>query len=254
MLVNGRHEMVRRAIRSFEAQTYPACRLILYDTSPADVRDLQDIVGIPLADREDIEVFESSAIDHHGERKTIGHLRNRANACDGSSDIILHWDSDDWSHPRRIEEQVALLQQSGADCVGYREMLFWDTRPGQFCGAYLYSHPLKTYCIGTSLCYWRRVWEQKPFPDLPNPKGGHGGTGEDDAWHKQVTCAAVKSCEYNREATITGDTLADERQPRMIASIHGSNTMHHERNLAANSPQWKRAPGWDIYCREKMQL
>ena len=47
-----------------------------------------------------------------------------------AADILVHLDDDDYSHPNRIAEQVVLLQSSGADCVGYREMLFWQNRSG----------------------------------------------------------------------------------------------------------------------------
>ena len=92
----------------------------------------------------------------------------------------------DLSHPRRLEEQVALLIASGKECVGYRELLFWDTRVAQIrvdpskpgpggrgClgtvekvgEAWLYSNTNPAYCLATSLCYWRKTWEAKPFPD-----------------------------------------------------------------------------------------
>jgi glycosyltransferase involved in cell wall biosynthesis len=137
ILVNGREAMVQRALAAFRAQTYPAKRLLIYDTSP--VVDLWDTLG--LVDDGDVEIIDSAAIDHHGRRKTIGHLRNRANhhAVSEGVDIIAHLDSDDWSHPRRLQEQVALLEASGKMCVGYRELLFWDTRPRRQSARYLRS-------------------------------------------------------------------------------------------------------------------
>ena len=71
------------------------------------------------------------------EQATIGtKLRNFAGEANGPAwmpEILIHWDDDDYSHPNRIAEQVALLQSSGADAtVGFREMLFWreDALPG----------------------------------------------------------------------------------------------------------------------------
>src|SRR6185436_15303374 len=132
-LVNGRAEMVKRAIKAFKEQTYTGERWLL---------SFND-----------------------GSGATIGTLRNRA-VESIRADIIVHWDSDDWSHPRRIEEQVALLQSSGKECVGYREMLFWDSRecqgraadgssvgpPTRVAAAWLYTNRDTRYCLGASLC------------------------------------------------------------------------------------------------------
>jgi len=125
MLANGRPEMVARAERCFEAQTYEKSYMIRYD--------------------------------NHGQ-KSIGALRNEANAGSAiiNPDIICHWDSDDWSHPNRIAEQVALLQASGAECVGYHQMLFWaehSTYPVSTAEAWLYRASIPNYTIGTSICY-----------------------------------------------------------------------------------------------------
>jgi hypothetical protein len=198
MLVNGRPEMVRRAVKSFKAQTYvPAL--------------LAEIDGLP--------------------RMTIGEMRNKANAmC--VSDIIVHWDSDDWSHPNRIAEQVALLQSSGADCVGYREMLFWRTPAGE---AWRYANPEQNFCLGTSLCYWRHVWERKPFEALP---AAPGGTGEDWKWQQGLKRTAVSAMAY---------------KPRMIASIHGGNTSDYSILDNPKQRSFRRIPHWDEHCRKVME-
>jgi len=261
MLVNGREEMVRRAERSFQAQTYEQKTLLIYDTSPDDVADLADKAGIPCDDPA-IITLESTASDHHGRAKTIGYLRNRANHGAEHASVILHWDSDDWSHANRIAEQVALLQASGKDCVGYREMLFWQQPTEgslphglaeyececESCigGAWLYSQSRKHYCVGTSLCYWRRVWERRPFEDLPKPGGG---TGEDTKWLEGVSSLGVSA--QGGTTAVDGDGI----EPRMIATIHWANTnaANYRECLAGNSPQWKRVPEWDARVRAIME-
>jgi len=204
-------------------------------------------------------------------------LRNYANGVEnywyGKADIICHWDSDDWSHPRRIEEQVALLQASGKECVGYRDMLFWNhlldagksptltdgekrlnLNAGGEC--WLYSNNDPRYCLGTSLCYWRRVWEARPFPDEPKRKGG---TGEDVKWLEGVKSLGASSIEMS---VIESDWKAGEVRegnrvldfsPRMIASIHGGNTQAYDL-VVGQSPSWRRAPEWDAHCRGRMAL
>ncbi len=228
MLANGRPEMVNRAVKSFRAQTYPDRVLIQYDNDGG---------------------------------KSIGTLRNTANSLTGC-DIICHWDSDDWSHPDRISEQVALLQSSGAECVGYDEMLFWDSTPkarmAQEIGpqvkledpggqAWLYRADMKNYVVGTSMCYWRNTWERFPFPDYSE--------GCDDLrWSSGDTRTGMRAVKIVG-AAIQPDRAVENDGPRMIAGIHGGNTCA---KIAAQGKTWEkvwtRVPDWDAYCREAMKL
>lgn len=225
-------------LASYNSQTYQNKRLFVLDSGrePADFQQDNGIYGEHMP---------------HMAGETIGELRNCANAyahqqcLDG--EIIAHLDVDDWSHPRRIEEQVALLRASGKQCVGFKDMLFYDTTPGQFCGAWLYRHPTKP--LGTSLMYWREVWEQRPFPDLPKVKGG---TGEEVQWLEGLEHLAVSS--YMDQDQIDGFA---GHEPRMIASIHGGNTQYYnpaESERLSEGTSWKRAAEWDEYCRETMAL
>lgn len=185
--------------------------------------------------------------------RTIGAMRNYANSLLTDCDIVCHWDDDDWSHENRIAEQVSLLQATGADCVGYNEMMFWlglsafpQAKPingitvyngGE---AWLYSNPNPRYALGTSLCYWRRAWEALPFPDLQH--------GEDTEWIRGINCWG------------DGSTLAPGG-PRMIARIHSGNSssaygraeMVRHNALPAAERQWVRAWGYDNFCREVME-
>jgi hypothetical protein len=172
---------------------------------------------------------------------TVGALRNEANRLTDEGEVLVHWDSDDVSHERRIEEQVALLQASGADAVGYSDMLFWRGpqlyKPdGE---AWLYLGPQKA--LGTSLCYWRKTWEHKPFPD--QPRRGFA-SGEDTDWIKGLNLATASSLFFPGETSNT---------PRMIASIHSDNTSGSYR-LMEHSDSWRRIPEWDAYCRNRMAL
>lgn len=252
MLANGRPAMVRRAIRSFLAQTYEPCVLLVYDTSPSPLTTASEFYAPG-------RIFHLHKPDDAG--KTIGTLRNLANAsC--SPDIFAHWDSDDWSHPNRLAEQVQLLkagQASDVQVIGYRDMLFWRDTPdvieedfldgsarripgGE---AWLYRHVLRSFCIGTSLCYWRSAWQQKPFPDLPKP--GINAAGEDDLWHKAFHSLGERSAELDA----AGEVIFE---PRMIASIHGGNSSYYGRDLLEHSPNWKRVPAWDTHCGKVMAL
>lgn len=229
MLVNGRAAMVRRAVASFRAQTYRNKALVVWDTGKISTGATYE--GPYLPNINVVRVTEGAAA------KTIGGLRNQANEeaeCMGCH-IICHWDSDDWSHPQRIAEQVELLQASGADCVGYREALFWDTRPGQFAGAYLYRDPLPTHCLGASMCYWRRTWERRPFDHI-----SHGEDARFQAGCKTHGVSALK----------IGDL---DVEPRIIFGIHGDR-QNGNYDLSKSYGVWKRSAAWDEHCAQVMQL
>jgi len=268
MLVNGRAAMVKRAIASFRSQTYERKRLLIWDSSPALSR---------LRDRELVRIFHMPAPIPI--KATIGALRNEANqfAClaGDQGDLIAHWDSDDWSHPRRLEEQVALLLASGKQCVGYRELLFWDTRgPGE---AWIYRNDEPRFACGASYMYTRALWEQQPFPDAPH---------EDRRWWLTPlvsnACVGVSSFRWGHilqrhvvEVTqggmlglpadmyrkfepagevevIDGPEIVE---PRMVCGIHGGNTESYDRAAMAKATDvWRRAPEFDSYCAGVMQL
>src|SRR6266704_272750 len=119
MLTRDRLEYARRAVECFRSQTYPEKKLLVYDTAKWPAYQA-------------FSSWPANALYFHAPRfdLAIGALRNEATQFaidEGESDIdiVIHWDDDDWSHPNRIIEQVELLQFTGCDCVGYREMLFW---------------------------------------------------------------------------------------------------------------------------------
>jgi glycosyltransferase involved in cell wall biosynthesis len=210
MLTKNRPQMAARAIRCFQAQAYEKKDLLIYNT--------EELEG-----------------------NSIGVLRNMAAAC-VDADIIIHWDDDDWSHPKRIARQVrSLLKGGGANCAGYRDMLFWDSRGEGEVWHYCQSH--QSFALGTSLCYWRTVWERHPFPDLPKPGGA---AGEDTAWLAGVKLRAESG-------------FAVDATPLMIAGIHGGNTSVAYRRdvmeaVERQGGEWKRVPIWNDYCRERMAL
>lgn len=286
MLTADRPAMAKRAVECFNKQTYARKRLVILDTSESVDMDLE------LSDLTSPMICYVHEPRHRG--KTIGELRNVLNDSTESSwaEIIIHWDDDDLSHPSRIAEQVALLEASGAEAVGYREMLFWRepvhdpyreiglTREdaGQ---AWLYTNHDPKYCLGSSLCYLRSAWERRPFEALPKSRGG---TGEDTAWLRGVNSLGIVSWPPRegwpfcfswkgghasaQEAAKHGDIVdyrpqgllsaawadeLDKPQPRMICSIHGANTQYYGADLLERSSSWKRAPEWDEYCRRAME-
>jgi hypothetical protein len=299
-LTADRPEMTRQAVERFRAQTYTNKRLLILDSGSTsfdpdwDMRMRQKPLKTEVFGNQEINIpytpygpFVSMVRLWMEIPLTIGELRNLAITQAGNvfsahlgGDIICHWDSDDWSHANRIAEQVALLQSSGAECVGYNEMLFWDERsrhgtciPSSYgkhpkdkwacqgadrtwwscsmpCGeAWLYSGG--TPALGTSLAYWRKTWERRPFPSLM--------TGEDASWLTGVNVVGVSSLPNRSQAGLPhGHPGAIDDAPRMVARIHGGNTSrsYDPGVMAACERQgdvWKRVPNFDGYCRSIFQ-
>ncbi len=241
MLTRDRHELARRAIQCFKNQTYQNKALLIYDTGEKYLD-----VGPEFAHAKAPESMRGLP---------IGALRNNANAL-VNADVIVHWDDDDWSHPSRIAEQVKALQSSGVDVVGYNEMLFWrepraehlgrvkdafgpgmldhaNLHPGE---AWLYSNTVRSdYALGTSLMYWRKTWESKPFDDA---RGTPGGYGEDAHFIQGLKVLAFTSLVWDSGRS---------DGPSMVASIHGGNTMPYniEAQIQSGSKEWLRVTGWD---------
>ncbi|TAL05209.1 MAG: glycosyltransferase family 2 protein [Chloroflexota bacterium] len=232
MLTCDRPALARRAVECLRGQTYPAKRLVIWDTGRTDV------------------------VRHHGHYQhceigsgstaTIGELRNKANEryTGEPSEIICHWDDDDWSHPNRIAEQVALMEATGAEVTGYNEMLFWRERR-RVCSdpshdiegeAWIYTGTI----LGTSLCYRRSVWERFPFPAT--------SYGEDTEFLKRIQHAGIKIACCSSVPLLTGEV-------RMIARIHATNTSkaYLPEAMRAAPHHWRRACEWDEHCRKVME-
>ena len=251
MLTADRPEMARRAVECFRAQTYPAKRLLTYNTGDGELYWDYD----PF-----IAHHRYRPVGTHRGDEPIGAIRNWANE-EAQADILIHWDDDDYSHPNRIAEQVALLQSSGADAVGYREMLFWReaatvvnwkeraaNHESQLGEAWLYSNLNPSYCLGTSLCYWRKTWERKPFEATSQ--------GEDFAF-----CAGLKTVSVTSIFDVHNDPFVEclpngdaDKTPRMIATIHSGNTsVAYRTELMRQAEEWQRVPEWDDYARKVME-
>lgn len=135
---------------------------------------------------------------------SIGVVRNRMIAEDVSkADLIAHFDYDDWSAPDRLADQVAFMQETGADVTGYSDMLFYDEIRDK---VVFYDSRHSDYCLGTSLLYKREVWERNPFPD---------SMVEDTTWENQLKKLGVK---------IVSRSSIRDGKPLMIATIHSANT------------------------------
>lgn len=184
----NRAVFIPQAIRSYQSQTYPHKELIIVDNGNDQTESL-----IPLDD-------PSIRYVHVSKPQTTGDMRNLC-ASHARGEYICHFDSDDWSAPERVKDQVTRLGVFGV-LTGYHSMLFYDVRSGK---CYRWTMPSQTrYALGTSLCYRQTWWLCHPFRPLR--------VGEDTRFFQQAY----------REASRLVPTVAADQM--MVARVHDQQT------------------------------
>ena len=224
LLTADRQAFTDRAVKCFAAQTYANRELLIYDTGKVPYQLTGDELGM-------VTLCRPTEFAERGSK--VGALRNQAITLAAGADIIAHWDSDDWSAPKRLSIQVPALQMHAKyRAVGFHNILFLDSRQGKM-NAWEYDYQRGDRALGTSLVYWRRTWERNIFDE-------NRTAGEDTVWASQVATRGLNGvCE-----------------PLLIAEVHGRNTSpvytvfdHHVKH---HQPEWRRAPEFDAYCVGKL--
>lgn len=202
----GRHQWANEAIGYFLAQTYPNKELVIWD-------DLEEpsFMEIPKA----ASVYCQSA------DRDIGRKRNLC-CSKANGEIIWHLDSDDWSAPERMADQVRVLEESGKQLTGYHTVMFYGEHLSEdekyqryFCST--------NWAVGTSLCFTKSWWKSHPFPE-----NKQNNTGEDSDF--------VSTARHAREMITTdGGKL-------VVARIHPGNTAR--KNIGAS--QYRRVAREDF--------
>lgn len=204
MPTRGRPEMARQAIECFKSQTYPNRELIILD-------DIDD-QSFP-----EWNNTESIRRDIASERYGIAKKRNLLNTV-AQGFYICHFDSDDWSAPERIADQVERLEQTRHSVTGYNTMLFHGELD---CERYMQYVGPGSYAIGTSLCYTKDWWINHPFPESKV-------IGEDNAM-------VATAHELRQLVTTDAGKL-------MVARIHSGNTA----NKYCHGTRWKKVTREDF--------
>lgn len=187
----GRPEWARQAVDCFCAQTYPEKELIILDdmhdrSFPGGAQSLP--TGYPI-------------LYFMDESRSIPQKRNRA--CElARGEIICHFDSDDYSEPERIADQVELLQSSGKALTGYYSILFYEASTGRWMR---YVGTPEYYACGTSLCYLKSFWQDHRFKESE-------AIGEDNAMVKTAR-------DLNQIISVDGSHM-------LVARVHPGNTSH----------------------------
>ena len=219
-LTADRQEFTDRAVSSFLAQTYPDCQLLIYDTG---------VVPYQLP-KEHCSIWVTRGTKFSD--NSIGELRNLANSAT-SCDLIAHWDSDDYSSPTRLADQVSRLAATGKSVTGYNCMKFTDPAGEKW---WMYQGA-PSMALGTSLCYRTDYWRKFPFRNTQQFPQNPKGICEDsyfttDAWGR-------------RELIVTsGDDM-------MFATIHEGNSSPKQ----VSSSNWRRLPNSrHLFPAEAFQL
>jgi glycosyltransferase involved in cell wall biosynthesis len=188
MPTRGRKEWAAQALKCFLDQTYPEKELIILDDM--DDRSFDEKIGFMWPD---VRYFVFP-----GSRFNIPYKRNRC--CEvAHGETIMHWDSDDWSAPDRMANQVSTLEESGRQVTGFHSMLFYEEHSGR-CFKYLND---ESYALGTSLTYLKSFWQSHPFNETLKD-------GEDN--------------QFVKEAMRATQLVSVDAGQLMVARIHPNNT------------------------------
>jgi glycosyltransferase involved in cell wall biosynthesis len=154
-----RRPCVPLALKTFLLQDYGPRELVVLDDGLDPIADL-----VPADPRIRYVRAEPG--------RSLGEKRNETCRL-ARGDILVHWDDDDWSAPWRLSYQVRELLAQDADVCGLDRLWFYD--PGRdLAWLYRYRGGRSAWVAGSTLCYRRRVWQERPFPDVTE--------GEDTLW------------------------------------------------------------------------
>jgi len=176
--------MARAALDCWQRQDYQNRELIVVDD-----KGLPSFPEGLIADRVHYRMIDRGTM-------TLGAKRNLVCSL-ASGELIAHFDSDDFSTPDRISDQVKRLQETGMPVTGYGTLLFWDILRNQ---AKRYHAATKGYVCGTTLCYLKSFWQGHQFPN------------------KQV------ASDNNFVYPILRQIAASDDTTHMVARIHGDHT------------------------------
>lgn len=167
-----RQEWAKQTVQCFAEQNYSNKILLIIDD--------QDDPCFP--NPHDVKVTDVHFIGCPT-RLSIGTKRNIGGewAKQVGATYIAHYDTDDWSAPTRISEQIALLETSGKSLCGLDSLIFYDPqvkRAGLWADA--------GNCCGTSMVYRVDWWEKHRFPEVTKLNGQVVAWGEDNAFRNMA--------------------------------------------------------------------
>lgn len=192
MPTRGRPELAAKALQCFLSQDYPHKTLVIIDDK--EERSFPESVTHPLVR------YELSP------ERCIPVKRNMAANMASDGSIVVHFDSDDYSAPDRMADQVYRLEESGKQVTGYHSLLFHEELSGRTAK---YIPHTTDYGLGTSLCFTKTWWESHPFNEAKR-------IAEDNEFVK----VAVKE----------GQFIGVDAGQLMVARVHSANTSAKDLN------------------------
>ena len=187
MPTRGRVLWAHEAVECFRNQTYAEKELVILDDA-----DEPSFEGDAFVYEDGVQYFRLT------QRCTIARKRNDAVRLAAGS-VILHWDSDDWSSPYRMADQLTRLERTSKRVTGYHSVLFYDEHSQR---AYRY-HGRPNVAVGSSLCYAKSFWQDHPFNERR--------TIEEDN-------------EFVLTAAAAGELITVDGAGLIVARIHAGNT------------------------------
>lgn len=199
MPTRDRRDWAEQALNCFMSQTYPDKELIIYD----DINDpsfpefaAEWPITEPVLFLNDGDGTCKLIYEVHGDIQSIAQKRNQC--CQlARGDIVIHWDSDDWSDPKRMADQVQRLEESGKSVTAYNRILFYEPASDRWGRWVLYSDQ----AFGTSLCYLKSWWTAHRFDERRN-------IGEDNLFIHEARAESI---------IVDGHSM-------IVARVHSDNT------------------------------
>ena len=159
MVTRDRPEFALKSIECFNRQDYLERELLIID-------DGEDSLEHRLQLDEDGLVVGDSRIRYVRltHPTSIGAKRNHG-CQQAQSDIIVHWDDDDWMASWRLGYQVRSLIEYNAAVCGLDKLYFYEPERDQ-AWQYVYPDRARFWVAGATLCYLKSFWRQNPFPNI----------------------------------------------------------------------------------------
>lgn len=121
-VTKNRIRLLERSVSLFKTQTYPNRELVIvYESDDAQTKTYVEQINTP-----GIVLLEVPAEPE----LTLGRLRNMAvKECNG--DYFCQWDDDDWYHPKRLDQQMRVIEESRMSASIMLHWLIFDANSGQ---------------------------------------------------------------------------------------------------------------------------